>query len=72
MNIATVVLLTDIFKSADIISIKACYFIPILQASVVSAFCFFTICTIKNIYQKQTPHIFSIYLQMSNENFQIN
>ena len=47
MNIATVVLLTDIFKSVGIKSTKAYYFILILQASVVSTFCFFTIRTIK-------------------------
>ena len=44
--------LTDIFKSMRKKSTKVCYFIPILQASADSAFCFFTISTIENIYQK--------------------
>ena len=70
MNIATVVPLIDIFKSVDIKSTKACYFIPILQASVVSAFCFFTIHTIENIYHNElrTFLVYS-YLQDAERKF---
>ena len=63
VKIATRVVSTDIFKTAGIKSTKACYFIFILQPSVVSAFCFFTICKIEISIKKRAPHIFSIYLQ---------
>ena len=69
MKIATKVVSTDIFKTAGIKSTKACYFILILQLSVVSAFCFFTICKIeKNELRTFLAYIF----RMSNTNFQVD
>ena len=68
IEFATVVLLSNIFKSIGKKPAKACFIVLILQLSVIVTFCFLTP-MIKMSLRKQAPYFLAYTFRMSDANF---